>query len=67
MKKNAINGENPNGICGGAIYLASKFKGRKISQKTISDIVGVTDSTLRARYYDIINRINLGILSKEVN
>jgi transcription initiation factor TFIIB len=67
MRNNSIHGANPNGISGGAIYLAAKFKGKKISQKTISDVVGVTDSTLRARYYDIINGINLSILNTKAN
>jgi transcription initiation factor TFIIB len=64
LKNNSLKGENPNGICGGAIYLASKFYQKRIGQKRIADIVGVTDSTLRARYYDIINGINLRILNK---
>lgn len=67
LKKHPLNGENPNGICGGALYLASRFKRKKISQIRIADVVGVTDSTLRARYYDIINKINLNILSREEN
>jgi len=67
LKNHSLNGENPNGICGGALYLASKFKRKRIGQKRIADVVGVTDSTLRARYYDIINRINLNILSSEGN
>lgn len=67
LKKHSLSGKNPNGICGGALYLASKFKGKRIGQKRIADVVGVTDSTLRARYYDIINGINLNILRKEAN
>jgi transcription initiation factor TFIIB len=67
LKKHSLNGENPNGVCGGALYLASKFKRKKIGQKRIADVVGVTDSTLRARYYDIINGINLNILRIEAN
>jgi len=65
LKNNSINGTNPNGICGGAIYLASKFNGKRIGQKRISDIIGISDSTLRARYYEIINGINLNILNEK--
>jgi transcription initiation factor TFIIB len=67
LKKHSLNGENPNGVCGGALYLASKFKRKRIGQKRIADVVGVTDSTLRARYYDIINGINLNILRMDAN
>ncbi|MFX0017492.1 MAG: transcription initiation factor IIB family protein [Promethearchaeota archaeon] len=65
LKSNSIDGTNPNGICGGAIYLASKFNGKRIGQKRISDIVGISDSTLRARYYELINGINLNILNEK--
>ncbi|MBD3253801.1 MAG: hypothetical protein GF383_01845, partial [Candidatus Lokiarchaeota archaeon] len=58
FKKHSLGGKNPNGICGGAIYLAAKFNNKRVNQKTIADIVGVTDSTLRARYYDIIDKVN---------
>ncbi len=62
LKNNSLRGMNPNGLCAGAIYLAVKFKNKRISQKRIADIVGVTDTTVRSRYNDIINKINLNIL-----
>ncbi|MFX1257717.1 MAG: transcription initiation factor IIB family protein [Promethearchaeota archaeon] len=65
FKKNSLCGKNPNGICAGAIYLASKFKNVKISQRRIADTLRVTDTTLRARYKDLINKINLRTLSRD--
>jgi len=62
LKNNSLQGMNPNGLCAGAIYLAVKFKNKRITQKRIADIVGVTDTTVRSRYNDIINKINLNIL-----
>lgn len=63
FKSNSIRGTNPKGICAGAIYLASKFKNKCVSQKVISDTIGITDSTLRSRYKEILSKINLRILN----
>ncbi len=59
LKNNSINGKNPKGICAGALYLASKLKNLKINQKEICEIIGVTEVTLRSRYREIMNKIDL--------
>ena len=59
LRKTWINGINPRGLCAGAIYLASKLKKIKINQKKIAEIVGVTAVTLRSRYRELINSLNL--------
>ncbi|MHA1150855.1 MAG: transcription initiation factor IIB [Promethearchaeota archaeon] len=54
-KKNKfINGVNPKGLCAGSIYLVAKLKNIKLSQKNISQVIGITEVTLRARYKEII-------------
>ena len=62
LKNNSLRGINPKGICAGAIYLAAKFKKVKNNQKQISDVIGITDNTLRARYKELLNKINLHVL-----
>ncbi len=59
LAKTCFTGKNPKGLCAAAIYLASKLKSIKISQRQIVEEVGVTEVTLRARYKDILNKINL--------
>jgi len=57
--KNTVSGINPIGLCGGAIYLATKYRRIKVSQKRISDVIGVTEVTLRARYKELLKSQNL--------
>ncbi len=59
IKKNSICGKDPKGICAGALYLVSKFKNQKVSQKNISNVVGITEVTLRSRYKEILKSLNL--------
>jgi len=59
LKNDIINGKNPKGICAGALYLASKLKNLKINQKEICEIIGVAEVTLRSRYKEIMNKIDL--------
>ncbi len=58
FKNSSTGGKNPNGFCGAAIYLASKLRNKRINQKVIANIIGITDTTLRNRYHEIINKIN---------
>ncbi|MBD3194629.1 MAG: hypothetical protein GF317_06200 [Candidatus Lokiarchaeota archaeon] len=63
MLKNFINtnpicGKDPKGLCAGAIYLVAKLKNKKVSQKEISNVVGVTEVTLRSRYKELLRSIN---------
>ena len=54
-----ISGKDPKGICAGAIYIATKLKKLDITQKEISEKVGVTEITLRSRYKEIRNKLNI--------
>jgi len=44
----------PTGIGAAAIYIASKKTGEKITQRRISEVVGVSEPTLRYRYHDLM-------------
>ena len=58
LEKNPSSGKDPRGICAGALYLITKLKNIKISQKDISQVVGVTEVTLRSRYKEILNSMS---------
>lgn len=53
------SGKDPRGICAGAIYLASLLKELEITQKEIADVIGVTEVTLRSRYKELKNQLNI--------
>ncbi len=58
MNKSFICGKDPKGLCAGAIYLVAKLRNKKISQKEISKIIGVTEVTLRSRYKELLKNIS---------
>jgi transcription initiation factor TFIIB len=57
IENTSICGKDPKGLCAGAIYLVSKLKNHKVSQKEISNIIGVTEVTLRSRYKEFLQNI----------
>ncbi len=57
--KFSTSGKDPKGLCAGALYLVCKKNDRKISQKDIANLVGVTEVTLRSRYKELINKLNI--------
>jgi len=61
ISKFSTSGKDPKGLCAGAIYLVCKTKERRISQKEIANVVGVTEVTLRSRYKEIIQKLNVRI------
>jgi len=57
MHKTSISGKDPKGLCAGSIYLISKLRNVKVSQKDISKIIGVTEVTLRSRYKELLSSV----------
>ena len=59
ISKFSTSGKDPKGICAGALYLVCKIKNRRISQKQVANLVGVTEVTLRSRYKELIKKFNI--------
>lgn len=59
--KFSTSGKDPKGLCAGALYLACKIRTKRISQKDIAVLVGVTEVTLRSRYKELIKKLNVKI------
>jgi len=59
--KFSTSGKDPKGLCAGALYLVCKKMEKRISQKEIANIVGVTEVTLRSRYKDLVLKLNIRI------
>ncbi|MFX1457343.1 MAG: transcription initiation factor IIB family protein [Promethearchaeota archaeon] len=58
IENTSICGKDPKGLCAGSIYLVSKLKNQKVSQKDISRVIGVTEVTLRSRYKEFLQHIS---------
>jgi len=66
VKESGVNiGRDPAGIAAAAIYIATKLTGEKRTQKRVSDVAGVTEVTVRNRYREIIEKLNLSIEEEE--
>ena len=59
LKEKFFSGKDPKGLCAGALYLISKLGNRKLSQKAISEVTGTTEVTLRSRYKELINFLDI--------
>lgn len=57
--KFSTSGKDPKGLCAGALYLVCKMRDRKVSQKEIANLVGVTEVTLRSRFKELIKTLNI--------
>jgi len=55
------SGKSPAGIAAAAIYTACVLEDAQRTQKEISEVTGVTEVTLRTRYKDIAEYLNLGL------
>ena len=55
----STSGKDPKGLCAGALYLVCRKKEKKISQKEIANLVGVTEVTLRSRYKELVKTLNI--------
>jgi transcription initiation factor TFIIB len=52
-------GKDPMGLAGSVLYLSSKNSGENITQMDIAEAAGVTEVTIRNRFKDLRNRIDL--------
>ena len=53
------SGRGPTGIAAAALYVASLIHGEKRTQREVADVAGVTEVTIRNRYKELIQRLNL--------
>ncbi|MFL6344045.1 MAG: transcription initiation factor IIB family protein [Nitrososphaeraceae archaeon] len=58
-KREISNGKNPMGLAASVLYISSMKTGENITQGDLSNAAGVTEVTLRNRYKDLMNRLEL--------
>lgn len=58
------SGRGPTGIAAAALYIASLINGEKRTQREVADIAGVTEVTIRNRYKELVEILEL---EKEIN
>ncbi len=61
QEEKLTTGKGPAGIAAGAIYVANKLSGEGKTQKEVAETAGVTEVTLRNRYKELAEALNLGV------
>lgn len=56
-----ISGRGPTGVAAAAVYIAGVLKGERKTQKEVADVAGVTEVTIRNRYRELKERLNLDL------
>jgi len=54
-------GKDPTGLAAAAIYIAGLITGERRTQKSVADIAGVTEVTVRNRYKDLVKKLQIKI------
>ena len=58
-KKDIISGKGPCGCAAASIYIASVLGDERKTQREVADVVGVTEVTIRNRYKEIAEALNI--------
>lgn len=59
--ENGLNsGKGPSGIAAAALYIASILSNERVTQGNIAQITGVTEVTIRNRYKELTQKLDLG-------
>ena len=58
-KREISTGKNPMGLAASVLYMSSLKTGENITQGHLSDAAGITEVTLRNRYKDLMDRLEL--------
>lgn len=59
--KDLTSGRGPTGVSAAALYIASLVMGEKKTQKEVSDVAGVTEVTIRNRYKELTQRLDINL------
>jgi len=61
MKRGLISGRSPTGVSAAAVYIAGALAGERRTQKEVADVAGVTEVTIRNRYRELKEQLNIDV------
>jgi transcription initiation factor TFIIB len=61
MKKGLVSGRSPTGVSAAAVYIAGALSGERRTQKEVADVAGVTEVTIRNRYRELKEQLNIDV------
>jgi transcription initiation factor TFIIB len=56
------SGRGPTGVAAASIYIASVLCGERRTQREVAEVAGVTEVTIRNRYKEIAEKLDIGII-----
>lgn len=59
QKKEITSGKGPMGIAAASLYVATLLCNEKRTQREVADVAGVTEVTIRNRYKELLEKLNL--------
>jgi transcription initiation factor TFIIB len=59
QKIELTSGRGPTGIASAALYVSALIHGEKRTQREVADVAGVTEVTIRNRYKELLDELNL--------
>jgi len=59
QKRELTSGRGPTGIAAAALYVAALIHGEKRTQREVADVAGVTEVTIRNRYKELLDELDL--------
>lgn len=60
--KELTSGRGPTGVAAASIYIASILCGERKTQREVADVAGVTEVTIRNRYKELAERLDINII-----
>ncbi len=66
IDKGLISGRGPTGVAAAAVYIAALIKGEKRTQKQVANVAGVTEVTIRNRYRELKDKLNLEVADDDI-
>lgn len=61
MAKGLVSGRSPTGVSAAAVYIAGALAGERRTQKEVADVAGVTEVTIRNRYRELKDQLNIDV------
>ncbi len=58
-KFDVTSGKGPIGVAAAALYIAAVLEGEKKTQREVADMIGVTEVTIRNRYKEMVEALNI--------
>ena len=61
-ERELTSGRGPTGVAAAAIYISSILSGERRTQREVADVAGVTEVTIRNRYKELAEQLDIEII-----